>query len=104
MFNYGFFFSIMLNGTPHGFFRPARGLRQSDLLSPFMFILGSEVLSRLLIKAELSGEIHMVTIARNALPITHLLFVDVLMIFSHTNRREVDVINQILAKYSRWSG
>lgn len=69
-----------------------------------MFILGSEVLSRLLIKAEFSGEIYKVKVVRNALPITHLLFADDLIIFSRVNRREANVINQILAKYSRWSG
>lgn len=72
----------MLNGSPHDFFKPTRGLRHGDPLSPFLFILGSEVLSRLLIQAGASGSIHGVKVLRDAPPITHLLFVDDLMIFN----------------------
>jgi hypothetical protein len=46
---------IMLNGVPGDFISHKRGLRQGDPLSPMLFILVLDVLSRLVEKASIDG-------------------------------------------------
>jgi hypothetical protein len=97
-------FSILVEGSPFGKFAPSRGLRQWDPLSPFLFILGSEALSRLLIKEELAGNLHGIKISRNSPPVSHLLFADDLMVFSKGTANEASCIMRCISKFSSWSG
>lgn len=60
-------------GCLTAFFKPSRGLRQGDPLSPSLFILGAEVLSRLFLRVEEQGVIHGLKVAQDAPAISHLL-------------------------------
>ncbi|XP_041020459.1 uncharacterized protein LOC121262108 [Juglans microcarpa x Juglans regia] len=48
-------YSLLINGSPQKVFHPSRGLRQGDPLSPYLFILCSEVLGTMLDKPEERG-------------------------------------------------
>lgn len=97
-------FSMLINGGPFGFFRPQLGLRQGDPLSPFLFILCSEALSRLLFNAEGKRDLHGVKIARNCHSLSHLMFVDDLLIFRRTNGKEAKSIQDCLSLYEESLG
>ena len=48
-------FYVLVNGVPTGFFSNTKGLRQGDPLSPYLFVLGIEVLSALIRRAANRG-------------------------------------------------
>jgi hypothetical protein len=74
-------------------------LHQGDPISPFLFILGTEVISRLLHQS-LQGY----KISWGCFPINHLLFADDLIIFTHATSLEAGIIRDCLSKYNLWSG
>jgi hypothetical protein len=48
-------YSILINGQPYRKITPTRGIRQGDLLSPYLFILCAKGLSTLLLRVEQDG-------------------------------------------------
>ena len=77
-------FSILINGSPVGFFNSSRGLRQGDPLSPYLFVLDMEALSFLIDKVVVGGYLSGYKFkggdGREGL-MSHLLFADDTLIF-----------------------
>lgn len=96
-------FSLLINGSISKEIRQSRGLRQGDPLSPFLFSLRSEVLSRLLRKKEKAGLMHGIKVHMNA-AISHLMYANDLLIMSRAKLEEVDGFLSCLRKYYGWSG
>ena len=63
--------SVLVNGSPEGFFEISRGIRQGDPLSPFLYIIMAEVFGRSLSRALCEGVIKGITVTENIPNITH---------------------------------
>ena len=98
------FFSILLNKSPTRLFSPSKGIRQGDLLSPFLFILDAEGLSKL-IKAQVGqGRIRGLSFYEDMDKQTHQQFVDDIMLMEHPSIQEVRAYKTSLVTFAKASG
>ncbi|KAG7558509.1 Reverse transcriptase domain [Arabidopsis thaliana x Arabidopsis arenosa] len=97
-------YSYLLNGTAQGIVNPQRGLRQGDPLSPYVFILCSEVLSGLCTKAQRENKLTGVKVGKKSPRLNHLLFADDTMFFCKSDAKECATLMDILHKYEVASG
>ncbi|XP_057471089.1 uncharacterized protein LOC130759899 [Actinidia eriantha] len=95
-------YSISINGTLHGFFKSKQSLRQGDPISPFLFVLCLEYLSRKLgrLKSNPDFNFHPKCAALN---ISHLAFADDL-ILTRGDVISVSLIMDCLKKFGECSG
>ena len=91
-------FSILINGSPCGFFGSTRGLRQGDPLSPLLFVLVMDALGRMLDKAVLEGRLSNFSVGNlegRSLAVSHLLFADDTLIFCEANLDHILILHMI---------
>ncbi|XP_019236233.1 PREDICTED: uncharacterized protein LOC109216524 [Nicotiana attenuata] len=81
-------FTVKVNGGGYGYFPGRRGLRQRDPLSPLLFVLIMEYLSRVLKCMSNLADFKFHPMCKN-LKLTHLIFVDDLMIFCKGKKESV---------------
>ncbi|XP_008788907.2 uncharacterized protein LOC103706552 [Phoenix dactylifera] len=97
-------FSILINGTPTPFFESSIGLRQGCPLSPYLFIICADVLSRSLQRACASRELEAYVPATGAHPLTHLLFADDCLLMARARTSVARVLRRVVAAYCAASG
>ncbi|XP_073047522.1 uncharacterized protein [Primulina eburnea] len=96
-------FSVNINGSLTGFFGSTRGLRQGDPLSPLLFILGAEYLSRGLDR--LYRQYPAIRYRSGCdLPLSHLAYADDIIIFATGGTREMNSLMDFLHHYENCSG
>lgn len=97
-------YSILVNGHAQTFFKPSRGIRQEDPLSPYLFILCVESLSLLLFKAEQEGSISSMPIGNGFLRVNHLFYINDSLLFFKANSMEWSRMMHLLELYEYASG
>ena len=97
-------YSVFINDVAHGCITPTRGLRQGDLLSPYMFLLCIEGLTALIVETERRRKISGISVCRGSPTITHLLFADDSVIYCKATEQESKELSEILHKYEEATG
>ena len=96
-------FSVQINGELAGYFNNKMGLRQGCALSPYLFVICMEVLSKMLDKAAAQRKFGYHPYCQD-LKLTHLSFADDLLIFSDGKRSSVDDILETFKTFAEASG
>lgn len=96
--------SLLVNGQHSPPFKPTRGLRQGCPLSPYLFNLGTNILSTLLhhsLNSNFTAGLHF---SRVGPTLNHLLFADDTIIFVKGSVFELHKTKFLLDSFCEWSG
>jgi hypothetical protein len=95
---------IMVNGKDSPYFKPGKGLRQGDPISPLLFNLVGDVLTRMLDKAARSGLVKGMLHDFREGGILSLQYADDTILFSSTDISHLTNLKHILLWYEQISG
>jgi len=96
---------ILINNEPSGFFKPTRGLRRGDPLSPYLFIVRMDVLANRLYAQSLNAKSGIgIKIAPTATRISCLLFADDSLLFCKSTSQTCQKLKDVLDTFCAQSG
>ncbi|KAJ9693494.1 hypothetical protein PVL29_012324 [Vitis rotundifolia] len=98
------FYAVLVNGNAKGWVKASRGLRQGDPLSPFLFTLVADVMSRMLLRAEERNLLEGFRVGRDRTRVSHLQFADDTIFFSNTREEELQTLKSLLLVFGHISG
>lgn len=96
--------SISVNGKQNGYFNCKRGVRQGDPLSPLLFCIAEDVLSRNITKLVQQGKIELIKGTRSVQIPSYSLYADDIMIFCKGKISSVQTLMQLFTSYALASG
>ncbi|KAF9600821.1 hypothetical protein IFM89_013056 [Coptis chinensis] len=94
----------MVNGGPVGFLHKERCLKQGDPLSPILFAIAEDILSRGLTDLTVKKILKLMVSPRGCPAPSHLLFADNIIIFANGHFRGIRHLNSLLERYQESSG
>ncbi|XP_074290425.1 uncharacterized protein LOC141617144 [Silene latifolia] len=96
-------YSIALNGNIFGYFKGRKGLRQGDPLSPLLFTICLEYLSRILAWVQQQNEFRFHPLCKRV-QLSHLCFADDLIMFCRGDLPSVVLLLRAFKTFSKASG
>ena len=96
-------FSVQVNGDLAGYFQSPRGLRQGCSLSPYLFVICMDVLSRKIDKAVQERKFKFHPRCKSLL-LTHICFADDLMVFVEGSKESVEGVLSVFDEFAVWPG
>ncbi|KAJ0581115.1 putative RNA-directed DNA polymerase [Helianthus annuus] len=96
--------SVLVNGSPMFEFKCAKGMRQGDPLSPFLFLVVMEALSCMIVKARRAGAFKAIWLPKDGPVLSHLFFADGAIILGDWSQLEVIKVVRILRCFHICSG
>ena len=96
--------SVLVNRGALQSFEPSRGIRQGDPLSPYIFILCMEYLGHLIEQKCVDGGWTPLKASKDNVGISHLLFVDDILLFGKVDSAACEAILEVLGKFCAESG
>ena len=98
-------YSVLVNNEPCGFFKPTRGLRQGDPLSPYLFLICMDVLAKRLAHQALNSKSGIgFKLAPRADRIPCLFFADDSLLFCKATSQAVLHLKSLLDTFCHQSG
>lgn len=97
-------FTINVNGERIGYFKGARGLRQGDPMSPYLFTLIMEIFTLVLRRKINSSGDFQYHFGCKEMKLTHVCFADDLLVMCHGDTASVGVIKGAIEEFSSYSG
>ncbi|KAH6818323.1 hypothetical protein C2S51_001926 [Perilla frutescens var. frutescens] len=96
--------SVLINGSPCGYFECSRGVRQGDPLSPLLFGIAEEMLSYLLSNVVLHKSLKPMSYSRGFDFTTHILYADDVFNFCQATKSNVKALKEVIDVYAKLSG